>query len=369
MESFKNESEYLIHMLSGVVNSCGVCEKPDGLDFDKIYRIAKLHSAENTAFYAVESLKVRPQEQLLKKWSQRRDMGIMLDITQLSELEAVCSALKNAGIRCMPLKGSVIKELYPQSDMRSMSDLDILVDPENAGKVGLILTDMGYTAKETGEGDDVYIKGSRICVEIHKSLFESYFKGFSEMFADPWENAVSNDGFVYRMESGYFFAYMLAHAAKHYKMGGTGIRSFMDIHIFLKKHGNVPDIPWESFDPHTRRLCRDFIKLSEIWFGDQPDDGSLDDMKAYIISGGTYGDLSRGEQAQVESRGRARYLLEQLFPSMERMIYTFPVLKKAPILLPFCWIARPFVKLVKSPRKVRAKIKALFGSKNSAKTK
>lgn len=39
-----------------------------------------------------------------------------------------------------------------------------------------------------------------------------------------------------------FFAYLLAHGMKHYELGDTGIRTFMDIHLFLQHCGERLDL-------------------------------------------------------------------------------------------------------------------------------
>ncbi len=43
----------------------------------------------------------------------------------------------------VPLKGSIIKNMYPSIDMRTMSDMDILIKREDAKKVHDILIEMG----------------------------------------------------------------------------------------------------------------------------------------------------------------------------------------------------------------------------------
>lgn len=46
-----------------------------------------------------------------------------------------------------------------------------------------------------------------------------------------------------------------------------------------------------------------------------------------------------------------------VFPPLERMKFTFPFLKKMPVFLPFCWVARWFFAIVTKPDKVLRKIR------------
>ena len=50
----------------------------------------------------------------------------------------------------MPLKGTVIKELYPSIGMRQMSDFDILFDKKYAENVREIMLDLGFTCEHFG---------------------------------------------------------------------------------------------------------------------------------------------------------------------------------------------------------------------------
>ena len=64
-----------------------------------------------------------------------------------AEREQVFKEMDAAGIWHLPLKGSVLKSLYPKPWMRQMSDNDILFDPEYQSEVKDIMVKRGYLAK------------------------------------------------------------------------------------------------------------------------------------------------------------------------------------------------------------------------------
>lgn len=364
-DNLNSEFQYLLHLLRSVLKDEQPAEKPDGLSFEKLFALAREHSVANMAFYGVERLSVKPAEPLLTQWRQLRDKAIVRDITQLSELELIGQALSEGGVRFLPLKGSVLKGCYPQTDMRTMSDIDILIDEDNAERARDIMVSLGYSCDHFGyDVHDVYLKPPVMNVEIHRELFGEEGQEFREVFGDPMSMCIPAQGAEYRFTDESFFAYILAHAAKHYNEGGTGIRSFMDLWVFLSVKGAEVDLKrvYAMLEPSgLAGLAEDFVKLSQIWFGGAEGSEKYDKMTAYILSGGTYGNIQNSVGNKVREKGRAHYLMRLVFPTFEHMKQHYPVLKKTPVLLPLCWLARlvtkPFINRTQNMAKVKALMK------------
>ncbi|MBK6431488.1 nucleotidyltransferase family protein [Candidatus Amarolinea dominans] len=64
----------------------------------------------------------------------------------LDELNGLLTALAQAGIPAMPLKGSLLLEnrLYPDPALRALHDLDILVQPEQLARATQVVQTLGY---------------------------------------------------------------------------------------------------------------------------------------------------------------------------------------------------------------------------------
>lgn len=367
MSNNKTEFEYLLHLLKSVLENTQPQEKPEELSFERLFALSREHSVANMAFYAVEKLEAMPPEPLLSDWQQLRDKAIVKDINQLSELELISEAMSAAGVRFLPLKGSVLKSLYPQSDMRTMSDIDMLIDEENAEKAREIMLSLGYSCEHFGyDVHDIYYKKPVMNVEIHRALFGEEGQEFREIFKDPMSMCEPTDSAEYRFTDESCFAYILAHAAKHYNEGGTGIRSFMDIRVYLNAKGAELDLEriFTMLEPSGfSGLARDFVRLSEIWFGGAESSEKNDKMTAYILSCGTYGTIQNSVENKVRANGKLHYLFRLVFPTFEHMKQHYPVLKKAPVLLPVCWLIRLVTKPFINRRQNAAKVKALMKNK------
>lgn len=366
MKQFANEGEYLIHLVVCVMKEEQPLEMPEGLDFEKVYSLACYHSVANIAYYGIEKLSRKPEEELLRKWSQVRDKAIIKDLTQQNEYEQIATKLSEEKMWFIPLKGMILKRYYPQSDFRTMSDIDLLIDEANAPVARKVMFSLGYEVERYGAGaHDVYLKKPVMNVEIHRQLFGVHAgKEYNQIFRNILESCNQSSEYCYEMEINTFFVYMIAHAAKHYDHGGTGLRSFLDIWVFLKKFQEQLD--WSRIDEmlqveDMQEKCHDFMQLPRIFFEDAPCDGKYEEMKAFVMHAGTYGTLKEMVQQDIQKKGKAGYVFRQIFPTVEMMKSNFPILKKAPVLLPFVWLYRLLVKPVVNYQKTKKKLQTLMG--------
>ncbi len=352
---------YLIKLLRSLLEGAEPPAMPADCSPLALMELAERHSVAGMAYYAVEKLPPIDLETAVK-WRQIRDKALVRDLTQLMDLEVIGRAFSDAGIRFLPLKGSIIKGMYPQSDMRTMSDIDILIDPENAEKVREIMTELGYSCEHFGyDVHDVYHKPPVMSVEVHRALFGEDGKEFQPVFADPWVNCTA-DGMRYSFTPDAFFAYILAHAVKHLEEGGIGIRSVMDLHVCLKSEMGISlrrslDILAPSGKRETAALM---AELSEVWFGDRPHSEATRELEKYIFGSGTYGTVENAAANRIARAGKLGYLMRLIFPPFERMKEHYPVLRKAPVLLPGCWLVRLVTKPFINRRQNAEKLKTLM---------
>ena len=116
---------YLLHLLFCALEDSAPSEKPEGVSWEEVFRQTKRHSVANMACYSVDKLHGKPDEKLWKQWKEVRNKAVVKNVTLTAELRRICSLFADNGIRCLPIKGSRMKELYPRTDMRLMADLNI----------------------------------------------------------------------------------------------------------------------------------------------------------------------------------------------------------------------------------------------------
>ena len=176
----------------------------------------------------------------------------MLDV----ERTAISEELEKNGIWYLPLKGSILKDLYPENGMREMADNDVLYDSTKQQKVKELMLSMGYAAESVGKHHhDTYMKPPVLNFELHTVLFGANSGSLYAYYREPQRLMIQDEGkkFGYHMSDEDFYVYVTAHEYKHFSSGGTGIRNLLDCYVFVKTKGDSLD--WD----HITEQCRQMI--------------------------------------------------------------------------------------------------------------
>ncbi|MCM1316170.1 MAG: nucleotidyltransferase family protein [Alistipes senegalensis] len=359
--------KYVIHLVKCTLKNEQPQEKPENLSWDKIFSLTQKHMITNIAWYSVNKLTGKPDSELWTKWTEIKNKAIAKDITQRNEYKKIIAAFDKEKIRCMAVKGIFLKKMYPKSDFRTMSDIDILIDTENADKAGNIMLALGYTCESKEKSHhDVYFKPPVMNIEIHRQLFSDILQNnFNQYYENAFINAEKIDSFefVYKMTDEEFYIYTLAHFYKHYSNGGSGIRSVIDIYIM--NNTIYEKLDKKSLNCKLKKLqLLDFRKemtaLSEMWFDENKESAELIKLSNYILGSGTYGTMFNNVNNQIRKKGRAGYFVYCVFLPLNLMQNNYPVLKKLPFLLPVLWIWRLIISLITKRNVVIFKIKVIF---------
>lgn len=359
--------KYVIHLVKCALKNEQPKEKPENLSWDEIFRLADRHMTANIIWYSVSKLTDKPDSELWKKWTEIKNKAVVKDITQRNEYKKIIETFDKEQIRCMPVKGIFLKKMYPKSDFRTMSDIDILIDTENADKAGNIMLALGYTCESKEKSHhDVYFKAPVMNIEIHRQLFSDISaNNLSQYYKDVFIKAEKTDGFkfAYKMTDEEFYIYTLAHFYKHYSNGGSGIRSVMDVYVM--NNSIYEKLNKKSLNGKLKKLQllnfrNEMTALSEMWFGSSKETPELKKISEYIIGSGTYGTMLNNVNNQIKKKGKAGYFIYCTFPPLYLMKNNYPILKKVPLLLPVLWIWRLITSLITKRNIVMFKLRAVF---------
>lgn len=349
-----NEQQYLIVLLKAAIEGRSA-EYNENIDMKKIFVIAKAHNVANIICYAFDKSEKKPEN--YADFQKCRDMALVKDVKQEHEILKIFTEFNKNNIKYMPLKGYIMKNLYPVRDMRMMADVDILIkDTCDFNKIKKIMECMGYNLKTEKNGELDYLKPPVMNVEISDNLLGEVQKKWEFYFENYWEKAIPQKKFEYKQKDEDYFIYHIVHLSKHYSVSGTGIRSFLDIHIYLKAK---PELDWEYIKTELEKLnlnefCENCIRLSKYWFDDGERDGRLEDMERYVIESGVYGIKENHLAARSVHDGKVDNVLLAyvkkyffgVFPSYRTMTNFYSKLRKYPFLLPYYWICRWIRKLI-----------------------
>ncbi len=362
--------------------ACALHNRPPEGDWreelEELYRFCKFHSITAITTMALEEVWKREPagEAAMNQWRQARDKAIRKNILLNAERERILGWMESAGCWYMPLKGSLLQFDYPKFGMRQMSDNDILCDSAKADAIYRFMLESGYKCELHNQGNhDEFIRQPVYNFEIHRELFKPELSPeLAAYYADIHDRSRKdeNNGCGYHLSTEDFYIYLTAHAYQHYVLSGIGIRSLMDVYVFLDRHEQ--ELDWDYVRRELDKLgtgdfeawCR---RMSKALFGEPalkpeilPEDLAVLDA---FFAAGTFGTeeqlLKKAMAANAgEKGGRAGYFLRRMFPSQEMLGVMYPVVKGRKWLVPFVWVYRLVKSLVRRPGRVFREIGSFF---------
>lgn len=361
---------YLITLLRHALDGSAPSPIPKDVDLDDVYKLAAAHKVANTAAFSV--LKLENLSPSIEKLFKTEIFKVVQrGAAQDAELKKIEERLTAENIEYCVLKGNEIAKYYPSTDMRFSLDIDIYVDRSNVSCAENIMLSLGYVQEGQKNTKDVaFTKKPNLTVEIHFDLnFETDLTHdyFVELLSRL--KPVSEGSFKLVMSDEDLFVYALGHTAHHFLVAGTGIRSIIDDYILRKKllpHCNADYIERQLKKAGLYEFSLRIAQLGDYWFDESESTDIIKRLEKYVIESGVFGtdDLFYVNSAVPQSKiggSRLRYVIGRIFPSYTLMTALYPVLRKAPILLPFFWCVRWF-KIIGNSRRISKEVVKIAGA-------
>lgn len=322
-------------------------KRAEELDLDMLYKAADAHMLTSAVAFALESAGINDTRFSQAKWKAIRKIAL-LD----ADRKNVFARFEEEGIWYMPLKGVVLKELYPKFGMRQMSDNDIYFDKTRTDDVRQIMVDLGFTVEHFGKfNHDVYYKKPVSNFEMHRELFpsiaeEKIYNYYTRIDDHMLKDEHSKYG--RRLSNEDFYLFIISHEYKHFSGGGTGLRSLLDTYVFLNKYSDLLDMDYisaeceklgiQEFEKNNRILAQ------KLFSGEELDDKEKE-MFGYFISSGVYGNIDFYVENKVNKlgggkQGKLRFIMSGLFMPMETVKCVYPFFYRHKILLPALFFYR-----------------------------
>ena len=273
--------------------------------------------------------------------------------------------LLEAGIKPLVVKGIACRSLYPQPDLRSSSDEDLLIPPEQFDAARQLLNAMGFL--ESGTGLELAFRhpDSGLHLELHGAPFpgqEHTYGHWNALFEDIFDRAVTvtiSGTTIWTPTHSDHMLYLILHALKHFLHSGVGIRQVCDICLYANAYGN--QIDWAMLleryrSLHAEQFAAALLQIGSAYLVFDPDTACLpacwrsiavdaQPLLQDILSAGLYGDATMDRKRSSNltldaASGRKPSLARTLFPERSRLLTQYPYLQRQPYLLPFAWTQR-----------------------------
>lgn len=261
------------------------------------------------------------------------------------EFNRLCTTLEKAQIPFLPLKGAVIRLLYPEPWMRTSCDIDVLVHEKDLQRaVEALRTDLSYKAEKYRDYHDISLFSPKgIHLELHFSIKEN-MESIDVLLSKAWDysDLVEGTKYQYRQTNEYFIFHHIAHMAHHFVSGGCGIRPLVDLYFIKQKLSFDARKVQEFLSACALQKFYDSItKLMKVWLEEKPHCDVTWKMQDYILQGGVYGSLVGNIAAKQGIKGgKFRYAWSRVFLSTKLLENYYPCIKRHTWLAPFCQIHR-----------------------------
>ena len=332
-------------------------------DWKQAVEIAVRHKIDVLLYYGAYNSQINMPDEIKNRLQLHTFNMINFDANQSYQINQLLDAFNKNNIDYLPLKGAVLKSLYPKTEMRYMSDIDILIKTSQYNKISNIMSQLGFKFVLESNHEFVW-KKDYLNAELHKILIPSYNKDYYSYYEDGWKLAKKSSNGGYEMKDEDFLIYIFTHMAKHYRDSGVGIKHFLDIWVFLK---SKTELDKNYIDTELKKLqlyefFNNCMKLFKVWFEGITSTPKTDFMTDWIFSSGAYGTKEKLELSTALKVSRAHgensdfrkiIFLRKVFPSYDTMKKKYRILKKLPVLLPFMWVVRIIATFIFRREKVK----------------
>jgi len=174
-----------------------------------------------------------------------RDAGAMLHLRRGAELRRVAAALQSHGILFLVLKGMVLADaVYPVPGLRFMTDIDLLVHPQQGAAAREVAFTLGYRYADRhlfafsmeGETPSLHLPNTHQLLEIHTHLTPTSPESEVAQFFDRAVPIQIAGATVRTLHPEDFLLHLAIHSAERHQFE-IGLLALLDITLSLAAWG------------------------------------------------------------------------------------------------------------------------------------
>lgn len=313
-------------------------------ELTRLYKLSKAHDLAHLVGDALIKNDLIKNDEIKAKFQKQMMLAVYRYEKINYELNRLRKTLNEAQIPFIPLKGSVIRQYYPEPWMRTSCDIDILVHDYHVDHAAQIIVDkLGYIYEKKCYHDISLRSDGGVHLELHHSIKESK-ANIDALLAECWNYATPSDGHEYCFTNEFFIFHQLAHASYHFLGGGCGVRPFLDLYL-LEERLSFDRVALDEMLSRTgiKKFYEAASRLADTWFGDGEHDDVTRRMEQFVLVGGVYGNTENSMAVgQQTEKGRLGYILHRVWIPYEMLCTLYPRLRGRRYLQPFYEVKRWF---------------------------
>ena len=334
-----------LNTVAAVLNNKKPSALPEGISADDVFELGSRKNMAPITFCALNMITPKPVSDQWGEYQKRFLDDCMRSETQMSEYHKLVEYLCGNRVKIIPLKGSVMKELYPSPFFRAMADVDLLYEGVTAKKLSGLMEALGYSTENLEKGvHDTFHKKPCMNIELHRHLMADT-SPYKPIFDHLFERAVPDERItnLYHLTPEDLYLHEIAHAAKHFMGCEAHIRHVGDIYVLNQKYASEWNMDYIKAQLDSVGLLKFEEKIRTLayaFFGEEPAEVSELDMELFFPQNRNLPDKTGWQYMDKGGKSRVMFFLSRTFLPYSSMCGMYPVLKKWSVLLPFAWLHR-----------------------------
>lgn len=251
----------------------------------------------------------------------------------------------------IPMKGSLIRELYPEPWTRYSCDVDLLIQEKDLEKAVRVLTEAGFITENKKDYHDVSLYYAGAHLELHFNICENIPR-IDGTLSQVWKHTVKVSDYEYHETGAFFLFHAIAHLLYHFIRGGCSLKQFLDIWL-LRQKGEYDEKELRQLLSSSKleQFYEVICEVSDVWFeGKEPTELSRK-IEKQVIKRGLSGAKEHSDAINITLEGGiGKHVFKSVFLPMREMKWIYPELEKHPFLLPHYYWKRIVQKTIGKDR-------------------
>lgn len=341
------------------------------VDWEGIYKEAIAHQVHTIIYPIVRVLIPNDpiNDILISKWKKEVLLSGMTQIQHVEQIGRLFIEFNKEKIPFIALKGLVLRELYPNPEMRTMGDGDILIEKNHMKEAEKILLRNGYKKLSDDSKHIHFVHKNHLSIELHHHLINNSLnkEKISEFEDRVWKNAriaavCSKPAHILSNEDQ--ILHLCLHMAVHLSSSGFGLRQLCDLSVEIESKKN--QIDWNDVFQKTNKygittfvtslliICNKLLKndIPGPYQGIYMDEHCIECLIEDIFSGGNFGRKLNERKIFAIQQPYMKYndsgylenslysTIQMLFPSRNKLGERYSYVKKYPFLVFAAWVHR-----------------------------
>ena len=366
------EQEYFIRLSRAAIFDEEPPLPPEKLDWQYLWDKSREQNLSGLLASKIIKLPKDKQPDNAGQWKLSMMRIAMTMGNRFDEFERMIDASRDNGIEPICLKGVVVKDLYPEPLLRTMGDFDVWIEKEKLPAVRDFFMSEGYSITEESMGIDA-VKDSYIW-EIFFTLEEEFRINCLDWDKRFPENTVRVDSGILSLNPTYMMSHMTLHLGKHMVREGSGIRSLLDIALYLRAYKDEIDFDFvraSCAEQHFENAYVYIMNAVNRFFDADVEVETVDADRfvEYMLTGGVFGAMNDNVMIHQAAKheDNVGFIRRMFFPTVKMLDYRYTYLKKYPFLLPVAWVHRVIYARTHYGYSLKQMLKGFRGSAEFAK--